>query len=320
MGSELSRRDVLRYGATAAGVGAVGALSGCGAISGLLGGGAIPSYAGWLPAPDEISDDDHYRFNSINTAELRDAESERDEINFDYFLEPSSIEYEFFGLAPEDIDEWVHLSPMVPDSNVYNLVPTVMSGDFEKGDVTDALDDLIDERDADVSTEAGGGYTHYSTESNEGDVAVTEGTLIFGPESGSADFVETIIDTEHGDVDRYVDVNEDMNALVDTLGEGTIVMGSTMDPVEETYFKSSQYHWFEEQVAYGIAIEIDGASADYDIVVVFNSERDVDMDAVGNLTESDTVDGFFQDVSTSRTGRIVSISATIDTKDLSFQF
>jgi len=302
---------VLRYGATAAGVGAIGALSGCSAIESLLGGGSNPGYAGWLPAPDEIGDDDHYRFNSVNTAELRDAESESDDRSFDYLTDPSRINSNFYitGVAPEDIDEWIRPGPMYADSG--GSIPTVVFGDFAKSDVTDTIDDKIDESDADVSEESVGGYTLYSAESGGSDIAVTEGTVILGPEDGSSESVETVIGTDNGEVDRYAEMNEDMDALVDALGQGTLVIGETMNEIEETDIEAEQ---FRGQVAVGAAIEINGASADVETVVVFDSEDDIDMDAIGNSTESDAFEDY-NDVSSSRSGRTVTITGTTDTEN-----
>jgi hypothetical protein len=75
MDSSLSRRDILRCGATAGGVGIVAALSGCSAIGGLLGEEDDPGYPEWLAAPGEITDDEHYAFFYEDIEGIRDAES-----------------------------------------------------------------------------------------------------------------------------------------------------------------------------------------------------------------------------------------------------
>jgi hypothetical protein len=294
-----SRRDVLRYGATAGGVGVVGALSGCSAIGGLLGDGADPSYPEWLAAPDEITDDEHYTFTYENIGEIRDAEPEFNDTVSDNYADRDA--FDEFDIDPDDVDEVVTLRP-ISDF----LTPTVISGSFGKEDVTDTIDDADREFSED---EAVGEYTLYSAEGDAA-VAVKEGTVIFG--EVSADDVEAVIDSKNGEADRYVDVNEDMDALVDEIGGGTFAFGSTMDTVEETDAEGAQ---FEGQVAFGYSDTVDGESTDTEIAVLFDTADDVDMEAIEDYTEGDVFDNY-DDLSSSRDGRIVTITGTVDTVDL----
>jgi hypothetical protein len=128
--------------------------------------------------------------------------------------------------------------------------------------------------------------------------------------------LEALIDTKNGEADRYVDVNEDMNVLVDELGTGTFVFGSTNDPIEET---DVTFGRFEGLVAEGYTDTVEGDSTDTELVYVFDTPDDVDMGAIEDwYAGNDTSAAFdnYGDLSSSRDGRIVTITGTADTGDL----
>lgn len=310
-----SRRDVLRYGATAGGVGVVGALSGCSAIGGLLGDGADPSYPEWLAAPGEITDDEHYAFFYEDIEGIRDAESAFNASVVDDFTNWGVFDQ--YGLAPDDVEEVVRLAPVGSPSQQYGFTPGVISGSFATEDVADTLE-TADWQETDSSGE----YTLYRSPEEEQFAAVTEGIVIhdaFVPGIASNDptaDLEALIDTKNGEADRYVDVNEDMNVLVDELGTGTFVFGSTNDPIEET---DVTFGRFEGLVAEGYTDTVDGDSTDTELVYVFDTADDVDMGAIEDWYAGNDTSAAFDDsgdLSSSRDGRIVTITGTVATADL----
>ncbi|WP_136716117.1 hypothetical protein [Halorientalis salina] len=293
MEKDVSRRQTLRLGAAAAGLGAVGSLSGCSQIKSAVPfiGGA--SYKQWLPAPDELGDSDHYYFSYTNYKQIRNNEDNFDEEAFENY--EAEAETDLLDLDIDDIDEVVSLG--------FGSA-SVLIGSFNKEDVTDELEDndFDDEDDQ-------GNFTIYEPENGSGAVAVKGGTAVYADDS---DAVETIIDTKNGDEDRYVGENEEFKELVNKIGNGTRVSGRTQEEVDET---DEDYGQFEGAVASGGTDTVNGETTKIKSVTLFDDADDVPQDEFEDYIDDSDYWDELDNVSVSKNGRAVVVTGQMDTDE-----
>jgi|AntRauTorcE11897_2_1112592.scaffolds.fasta_scaffold09891_3 hypothetical protein len=292
-----TRRDVLRRGAAAIGVATLAGNAGC---MGLLGGG---SYSSWLPEPGTIGDSDHYRFTKLNMQGLAEDEDElADETDFEGFEDT---------WAPADVD-WDDVSMLLRFEGV-----SVVQADFETEDIVDDFED--EDYDEEEEYE---GYKLLFGPKERSMAAVGDDTLVLAGMSyrgveDPQDAVEDVIDTENGDEDRYEDDSDDFDEMIDELGDGDIVIGSTMEPADETVDERGQ---FENQVAEGRVLDVNGDETDGKWVLVFEDEDDVDVDDVEDWVDASQDNGGdfedWDDVEVSESGRTVVVEAIADTDDI----
>lgn len=296
--SDLSgtRRDVLRRGAAAIGAATIVSNAGC---LGILGGGG---YLQWLPEPGTIGDDDHYGFNMLEYSSLEEYE---DEFSSDTDLD--SIEARW---APADID-WEDVSMLL----LFNGMQ-VIEGEFEKESIIDDLDD----EDFDDEDEYEGFQVMLSEDESVA-AAVSDDVFVRAGFGGARDdaegALEDVIDTSNGEEDRYVDDNEAFGELTDKLDTEHVVSGSTMEAVDDGEPERGR---FENQVADGQTLNIDGETTEGKWVIVFEEEDDVDVGDVEDWVEtSQDNDGRFEDwddVEVGSNGRSAIVEATADTDDV----
>jgi hypothetical protein len=308
MGTEKTRRDVLKIGA-AGSLTVVGSMSGC---SGLLGGDGGASYKSWLYAPGTIGEKDHYLFGVIDHQDIRDNEDELGDY-YDFF----EGQEDRFPLSTMDID----YDDM--NQNISLGSGAAITGSFSGSDVVSELEDndeFEDEGDYEGYTlfVAGGGENATSTPRAigiNGSTAVAAGDTPFTDSPDPQDVVETLIDTDAGNEERYGEDNEDMNVVLNRVGSGTIVNGSTQEETEETNAEQGQ---FEGRVASGSRIRINGETTANRQVIVFASSDDVNTNDIETWTETDTFDDV-DNISISQSGRRITITGEIDTDEFGGQ-
>lgn len=305
--NDLTRRRVLRTGGAVVAAGTVASSAGClGSIS--LGGGW--AYRNWLHAPGELDNErEHYEFS---VAQPKAIFGKEDHLSSEYVsqYEDSGIIGDLTGIEIEDVMHAISWSGFI-----------LVKG-TGMGDVVEELEDNDFEKDSDY-----GGYTIYVNE-NERDrgyaygFAVKGGHFVMrhgggGDPDTTVDHLETAIDTRNGDETRYVEDNEAMGVLTDTLGLKHEVSGRTHEEVDESNPETGR---FSGQVAVGHSIQIRGENSRVRRVFVFEDDGDASdadvgdwadarEDGQGTWSEADSID-------TKVTGRAAVVTATIPSDEL----
>jgi len=241
-----------------AATGAVVASAGC---SSLLGSesGDTEVFTQWLPAPAALNNTDHYRFDYYDLATLA---ANRDSLGG----EPTVFEqaWQPVGLG------WADATAVVTVDSV-----DVVTGEFDR---EAAVSDLR-EADYDRAGEYKG-YARYRNPETGRVFAITDGTmLVSGVDRHAPDAVDpsariqTVVDARTGDVDRYTEASEDMGTLVEELGAGTLVGGTTMEDPDAAAARSGR---FENLVAEGARSVVDGGTVEEKWVYLYDRPRDVD--------------------------------------------
>jgi len=297
-----TRRAMLRRGLAAVGAGTLVSTAGCsGGIPNPLGGGS-GVYADWLPAPDELGDRDHYQFYYFDAETIEANEDELNDENFDF----DSVE-----------DSWTPLSFDWEDATtiLYLGLNIVVEAAFNR---EDAIEDLEAE-DFDDEPEHEG-YSIYLNPTETRAFGVGDGTVVVTSAYGTEDPVDTIeaiIDAKAGNADRYADDSEDMGLLIDELSSETTVSGRTSEEPSDEDPASGR---FDDMVARGNTATINGETTDRKWVVVYDNERNVDIDDLEEwVDENDGNDQLFDDVddiSYESSGRAGIITGTVDTGEL----
>ncbi|WP_324662436.1 hypothetical protein [Haloarcula sediminis] len=337
MSEKITRRKLLRVGAGAAAVGAVGSLSGCSAVQDLIpgGGGGLGSYTNWVYEPDAFKSDregvsgsgtsyTNLFSNSGNLSELA-------------VLRAKGTSYPELGIEVEDVSMDLGL----PDGRI-------ITGSFD----TEAVKSELTAAPVDTPTPSGfgsssgnSGSTQYESDSSynnyeiyvqaEPDTspdafAVGDGTIIRAQRVPNAtnesspvdapDVVEGIIDAGEDGTDRYVDSNDTFSTLTDALNNGVQVsftvraneIGS--DNGADENIPAGR---FEGVVAEGRAESINGETTESQYVFVFDSEGDVNEGDVQEWIEAnDTGNGSLanlSDLSVNTNGNTVTVTGTQDT-------
>jgi hypothetical protein len=313
MTHDQTRRTVLKAGVAAGSLAVVGSMAGC---SGLLGGGGGASYSSWLYAPGTVGESDHYSFSITDHQDIRDNEQTlEDEDRFDsYESREDSFPLDQMNVSYDEVNETISVGR---GGSFGGGGGSVVTGSFSESDVIDELED--NEQFSDESEHEG--YTIFSVSSQGSSTArqaigVSGSTAVAanaqGPETGAEEVLEVLIDTDNGDEERYTEDNDDMNVVVNEVGSGTFVNGSTADSTDETNVEQGA---FGGQVGSGSRITINGDTSDVKSVLVFDSSDDIDMGDIEDYTDTDRFDRF-DDISTSQSGRAVTITASADTEDV----
>jgi len=310
---EYSRRTVLRRSIATAGAAGLVSTAGCSSVPNPFGGS--PPYASWLPAPGDLGDADHYRFNYLNMGQI---ESNEDQFSSDSF-DPSSFE-EFW--APLNIN-WEDTSHITTFGGLFGVSGGIaVEADYNQDDAVSTLEGEDFEQDSEYDGYSimlgGDGQRIYAVDGSAVIITSASGSSDGGTSSdGSTDRVETIIDAKAGDTDRYGDASDDMSTLTGELGGGTLVSGGTMEAPDEADVENGR---FENMVARGSRIEANGDTADAKYAVVYESESDVDTAELEAWVDAnDGSDGQFADLndpSYDSNGRTGVITGTVNTSDI----
>lgn len=299
-----TRRGILRKGAVALGAATITGSAGCTDSLGDGGGGdggGGAGYTRWLPEPGIIGDTDQYGFNATNYSSLEEhADEFSDDVDLDA-IEDSWV----VGAGWEEVTMFLRFNGM-----------RLIEAGFERADAVTAYEDEgfsgEDEYEGFQIMLGPGGEASVGV----GDDVVVTGGFRAGPVGAPQDAVETVIDTNNGDETRYVDESEAFGELTDRLGTGNVVAGSTTAPMSAGQSDPTSGR-FENQVARGRRITVDGGTTDGRWVVVFAGESDVDVDSVNQWVEaSQNQFGSWNDITVDANGRSAVIEATADTSSV----
>jgi hypothetical protein len=292
------RRRVLRTGGTLLAGGLTVGLGGCLQSDGTDtptedgddgggGGGSVLAFADWLPAPAAMGTD-HYEFTAANPGAI--------------FEHESAVEGSAFGGltgATRQL-EGITLSDL---SGLYLIGGgMVLTGDID----ADAFQSFLSANGY-AEGETYHGYTFYTggpggTAAVSSDTAIRAGTL--GDAEGK---IEAIIDAKQGMADRYADANPDCRTLLSRLGSGAVVGGRTHDEAS----------FLDGAVADGFRWRLNGSSAAFTGVFVFESRSAVDTAAVESLVAEHTVFDPLASPSVTSDGRTAVVDGTADTASVS---
>lgn len=292
-----TRRAMLARSVAAAG--AAVASAGCSTPFGS--GGNTDVFTRWLPAPSALRNADHYRFDYYDLATLA---AQREHLGG----EPTVFErtWDPVELAWDDATAVVTVGPV-----------DVVTAEFDRDAAVSDLQSAGYDRAGEYK-----GYARYRN--GETVFALTDGTLLvsaadrYGTASAApTDRIEAVVDATTGDVDRYAADNEDMGALVEALGTGTLVDARTTDESEAAAGRSGR---FENLVAEGARSVVDGATVEEKWVYLYDRPRDVDTATLeayvaANDNSSEVVDARFaavEDISYTTEGRKGIITGTRD--------
>ena len=302
-GGNPTRRALLARSVAAAGA-AVGT-AGCSSLFGSESGDTTV-FTQWLPAPAAVDDTDHYRFDYYDLATLA---ANRDSLGG----EPTVFEQTW---QPVGLD-WTDATAVVTVDSV-----DVVTAEFDREAAVSTLRGAGYDRAGEYK-----GYDRYRNAETGTVFAITDGTILvsavdrYAPDAvDPSDRIQTVVDARTGDVDRYAESCEDMGALVEELGAGTLVRGATMDDPEETAARGGR---FENLVAEGARSVVDGGTVEEKWVYLYDRPRDVDTATLERYVEenddsSGGVDAQFaavEDVSYTQTGRKGIITGTRDASE-----
>jgi len=236
--NQISRRKLLRISGVTAGTSAVGALTGCLGGVPLADSASIGSYSDWLYEPGTGSDNEHYRFQFSQPSYIEENEDSFDEWLYDNITSVDET-YSFLDLDIEDIDMFLYFDQAV----------TVLAGSYTTEDIIEELED----NDYDEETDHEG-YTIYLAEDEATAVGVGDRALLVATNiyQEAVDLVETVIDTELGEEDRYMSESSTFSTLSDNLDTGAFISGTTHEPTESISGTESRG---AESITYGETVE-----------------------------------------------------------------
>lgn len=295
---KFSRRSILRTGGVGLATVAAGGLAGCSGIP-LIGGGddSGSTYHKWLPNPDDLTGQDHYYFSQQNFDDIHDNEAEFDD-------DRDEVYQDHFGL--------LDLTSREVSSRISIDAGFVLQGDFSTSRLEETL---ASDADYDDETDLEG-FTIYLGPDERRAVGVSGSAIVSGwgnDENDPVETVELIIDAKNGNVDRYSDESEDFDALVNSLGSGSLTSGRTFEPREEDLPESGR---LENSVASGLRRTIKGETTDFELTLVFEDADDVDENDLEDYQEYWEDSSDVDDPSFSTSGRAVTFTATKDTDQL----
>ncbi|MBX0285137.1 hypothetical protein EGH22_02250 [Halomicroarcula sp. F28] len=344
MSEDITRRKLMRVGAGATALGAVGSLSGCSAIQDLIpggGGAGISSYSNWVYEPDTFeSDAEGINVFAFST---KKALSNSGNLNEDFLLSLKSNSSRQLGIRAENIN----MGMSVPDGSI-------VTGSFDTESIKAEL-----ESSRETPTESGfgsnddstAGYEYESETTHEGyeiyvradqeepgrAYAIGDGTIVQGnrvsndgneSDSVSAeDVAKGIIDTGESGDNRLVDNNEEFKTLVDSTDKGVSIsldlyddeVGSEDGPDEDVRSRE-----FDGLIGYGQADTFNGDTTKIQYVFVFGSEGDVNEGDIEEWVEAnDTGEGNLselRDIKINTDGNTATVTGKIDTIEYDFSY
>lgn len=311
MSEEITRRKLMRVGAGATALGAVGSLSGCSAIQDLIpgGGGGLSNYTNWVYEPDNFESDGAGLDNSAFS--YKQMLSNEGNLNDFTRLSVLGSSYPTLGIGPEDVAMEVDL----PDGRV-------ITGSFDTDAVTTELTASKVSTPSTPAENMGGntGSTEYESDSeyngyeifvqsepeeSPNAIAVGDGTIVEGrrvPNTGNesspvdaSDVAEGIIDTGSDGDSRLVDSDDTFSTLTDTLNNGVRVDFELLEDAigsDDGGNENIPTADFDGLVASGRADQINGGTTKKQWVYVYDSEGDVNESDVNEWVEANnTGDG-----------------------------
>jgi hypothetical protein len=134
------------------------------------------------------------------------------------------------------------------------------------------------------------------------------------------DAVETMIDANQGNADRYYGQSEYAQLLIDQLGEATVIMGAQFDLgtiVRDQISDERARTLVDGLYAAGIAGTLNGETTDNEIILAYDEETEVPVDTARDLVDeareqSPRAFENVEDVTVSGSDRTLTITMTVN--------
>jgi hypothetical protein len=329
-----SRRTFLR----ASGLSALLGLAGCTGVleddESLAEASGQPEYSSWLYDPKDLLGIDTRGFASYDVESVME---QRDELPEDPFQGLEEANQELEGI---DLTEIGHMT-LVGGSSLDFARDDSATGPSSAGasfvvegtfDVDEIQTQIEEESDSSAEYETGSyeGYElYYGDDGNE----YSDTTVAFALDSehvlvgmiedadvSGRDAVETMIDADQGDADRYYDQSEYAQLLIDQLGEATVIMGAQFDLgtiVRDQISDERARTLVDGLYAAGMAGTLNGETTDNEIILAYDEETEVPADTARDLVDeareqSPRAFENVEDVSVSGGDRTLTISMTVN--------
>jgi hypothetical protein len=345
---EQSRRSFLKSGGVAALLTATG-LAGCTGDANPLGGGGGGgggNYAGWLYDPTAVLEDADYQ--GFATMSIADVYGNMDQFPDDVQEGLETFNDELEDVDLEEMDDMTGIGygyPTQAGGGTRGGATAVFSGSFDADDIEDAIDQANEEAGSEENQleeeDDYEGYSVYTQESsyqpygsdetvvNSLAVAfdskyVVVGGMTAGEEQSTAlDAVETMIDRNNGDADKWTSENDDAKELVNNIGDTTVAAGAIWDQDLADLARGSAEdevtEVLEDLVGAGQASKLKGESVETKVVLVYDDADAADKETVQEFVdysrdESDAADEL-EEPNVSKKGRsiVIKTSAEIET-------
>lgn len=273
-----------------------------------VGGG---DYTDWVFEPGTVGDSEHLLVSYGDYTTVVANEPEFDDDYYATSLESveDSFPLEGAGLDVEDVGTYLYIT------DLDGVLGGHVAAEYSRNAVASALEDdgYGDETDQE-------GFTVYLGPEGSQAVGIDGSDIVYGAAGPGTDatpveIVAALIDAENGTEDRYVD-GEGFGTLTEQFGSSTFTYGSTQIQPEETDAENGR---FEGAVASGVAAAINGSTTEVRVVVVFETEADVDMGDIREYADSEQFERL-NDVSSSRNGTAAVITGQVDTDELDETF
>jgi hypothetical protein len=293
-----------------------------------------PEYSSWLYDPKDLLGIDTRGFASYDVESVME---QRDELPEDPFQGLEEANEELEGVDLTEIGQLTAVggssldfarddSASGPSSAGASFV---VEGSF---DVDEIQTQIEEESDSSAEYETGSyeGYELYygddGNDYNNTTVAfaidsehVLVGTIEDSDVTGR-DAVETMIDANQGNADRYYDQSEYAQLLIDQLGEATVLMGAQFDLgtiVRDQISDERARTLVDDLYAAGIAGTLNGETTDNEIILAYDEEAEVPVDTARDLVDEareQSPQAFenVEDVTVSGSDRTLTISMTVD--------
>lgn len=298
-----TRRTFLRVGAA---VGITG-LAGC--SEPLLGSERPPAaFRDWLYEPGTVADVDHYLSLRYRPATIANRAGSFDRDVYDTL--------QAFGSRPRDR---IGVGFAATEAQLVFGQNSVIVGDFE----ADEVEATLKENGFIVRGEYAGFDVLVDTAEDtavgigSSAVVTARSTGLFGAADDAERILQAILDVNAGNAEGYVDDSDDLERLLDELGDGTLQSVRTHQETESTDTDEGQ---FAGEVARGIDSELNEDSIDTTFVLVFTQASDIDTADIEDWIEAndDATFANFESVDISTSDRVALVSGTEPTAAYDF--
>lgn len=296
-----SRRDVLRTGAGLATAGGIASLAGCSNVP------IVGSYFEDGVDPTEWAYDPSELDLEMVWANVRDVSMllEEDGVSNKGDIRDNATDNYGGELMADDVEYVLDVgSPYNPAE--------VVTGSFDGDEIVENLDLSSEDSYGDFSV-----YADENAESDGDALIATDGDVLVKTLSGNytatdpREELELLLDTSSGDVDGFVDVNDDFQRVYDETGTGPLMSyyGQTESSTENADDDTT--------VANGTVAEIDGEELSSTQNRLYKHEDGIDLEEIESELEENMDDNAeLNDVS--QDGRLVTIEVTSPTEDVEF--
>lgn len=313
MDAGFTRRKLLTSAVTAAGVGLAGCNAGDGGTPSdartdtATGTPSIPSapagkqppvdFRKWIPSPEQLGADPYYFFAEDYT-QLRPDDERFAEPIFDNVIDKDI--FGTLGLGIDDVTYSIRVTDAIPTSGV-------LHGQFSQSTVVDRLRSLDY-----TAAEERAGYTIYQSPDRDQFVGVEDDVVALSRVNADDVALQlTMPDAESG---GYPAQNDDLGAVLDAVGVGTLLFGGTNEPPAESDVDPLA-GYFAGQVAHAYSDRVRGATTWSTVAYRFEDAAAAEAAEVEAFFFSDSFSEY-ENITLDRDGRKVVFQGEIDTEKL----